>query len=115
VARVVWAVTVLMVVPVWLAVRARPRLLRVRPVGPAVMAAPAGPPALAVRAAMVVWPWVWAPRVPMAAVAMVAPGVPPAVVVTALRVRAALPGPLRVARAARAVMPVRPVVRARPD
>jgi hypothetical protein len=105
---------VLMVVPVWLAVRVRPRLLRVLPVGPAVMAAPAVPPALAVRAAMVVWPWVRVARVPMAVAAMVAPGVPPAVVVMALRVRVALPGPRRVVRAARAVMPVPRVVRARP-
>jgi hypothetical protein len=50
----------------------------------------------------------------MATAAMVAPAVARVSVAMALLVRPARPGPLPVVRAATAVMPERPVVRARP-
>ena len=87
--------------------RGRFRVLRALPVGPAGTAPPAVPVALPGLAAMVVWPWVRAPRVLMAVAAMVVPVATPERAVMAELVLPATSPPLRVVRAATAAMLVR--------
>jgi hypothetical protein len=114
VARAVWAVMAVWAVPVGPVDLVRLRLPRVLPVAWAVTAAAAAPVVAAGPAAMVVWHWARAARVRMAVAAMVAPVVPRPLAVMVVPVRLVVPARPPVVRVAGAVMPVLPVVRARP-